>query len=405
MILTTGGRASGATSTRSRPRSFAAAIASSIVNTPSWSPLSAITRTGLIRICRLTRVRGALLLSMGGSCAISFTEVKKADPDYPKIRNSSPTGEVSRTLTHSQREAWGWGSQPTYHIVDTKLAEHSRLDKSKPLVFPRQATGHDLRVVLEHQQPPLRLGPLVDPPPCLEGHEGLQVVAHDPGQRQMRRCRDEIGDEAGLLPAAPDEDRLVIRDMSRRRQRVDPRQDLGFAVDQLKRHALEVVGEIAARGALIGVPREGELVLLHHVAGLGKCQAHLPRGIDPVIAAGVVKMQMGIDHPANIVRSMAQLAQRIFQLGSSILASVVNTVDADELLVLFVADPGIDQDEPIVVLDEQATQRERNAIPLIGLSSARPEHLGNDTEHGAAVEVLATGFEGMAGEATDPKGC
>src|SRR5258705_6947680 len=66
MILTTGGRASGATSTRSRPRSFAAAIASSIVSTPSWSPLSAITRTGLIRICRLTRVRGALLLLLGG---------------------------------------------------------------------------------------------------------------------------------------------------------------------------------------------------------------------------------------------------------------------------------------------------------------------------------------------------
>ena len=116
-------------------------------------------------------------------------------------------------------------------------------------------------------------------------------------------------------------------------------------------------------------------------------------------------MQVGIDHPANIVRSMTQLAQRIFQLGSSILASVVNAVDTDELLVLLVADPGIDQDEPIVVLDEQATQRERNAIAIVGLSSARPEHLRNDTEHGAAVEVLATGFERVAGEATDPKGC
>src|SRR6267143_2257384 len=138
MILTTGGRASGATSTRSRPRSFAAAIASSIVSTPSWSPLSAITRTGLIRICRLTRVRGALLLLSGGggSCAISFRDVKKADPDYPKIRNSSPSGEVSRTLKHSQREACGWGViTPTYHIVDTKLVQHLLLDKAEPLTL------------------------------------------------------------------------------------------------------------------------------------------------------------------------------------------------------------------------------------------------------------------------------
>src|SRR2546422_915889 len=60
---------------------------------------------------------------------------KKADPDSPKIRNSSPTGEVSRTLEHSQREACGWGTQPTYHIVATKLAEHLLFDKSKPLAL------------------------------------------------------------------------------------------------------------------------------------------------------------------------------------------------------------------------------------------------------------------------------
>src|SRR6476620_2067302 len=57
MILTTGGRAVGATSTRSSPRSIAAANASSIGSTPSCSPAAVITRTGLIRIIRLTRIR------------------------------------------------------------------------------------------------------------------------------------------------------------------------------------------------------------------------------------------------------------------------------------------------------------------------------------------------------------
>src|SRR5439155_1212664 len=61
MIFATGGRASGATSTRSRPRSCAAANASSTVSTPSCAPSGAITRIGLIRICRLTRMRGVLL--------------------------------------------------------------------------------------------------------------------------------------------------------------------------------------------------------------------------------------------------------------------------------------------------------------------------------------------------------
>ena len=57
MILTTGGRAVGATSTRSSPRSSAAASASSIGSTPSCSPVLVMTRTGLMRIIRLTRTR------------------------------------------------------------------------------------------------------------------------------------------------------------------------------------------------------------------------------------------------------------------------------------------------------------------------------------------------------------
>jgi len=53
MILTTGGRAVGATSTRSSPRSCAAASASSMGRTPSCSPVAVMTRTGLMRIMRL----------------------------------------------------------------------------------------------------------------------------------------------------------------------------------------------------------------------------------------------------------------------------------------------------------------------------------------------------------------
>src|SRR5690606_5739967 len=55
MIRTTGGRAFGATSTRSRPWLSATASASSTDMMPSWTPSAPMTRTGLIRICRFTR--------------------------------------------------------------------------------------------------------------------------------------------------------------------------------------------------------------------------------------------------------------------------------------------------------------------------------------------------------------
>src|SRR6266540_2879827 len=387
MILTTGGRASGATSTRSRPRSFAAAIASSIVNTPSWSPLSAITRTGLIRICRLTRVRGALLLLSGGggSCAISFRDVKKADPDYPKIRNPSPSGEVSRTLKHSHTRGQRVGPQPTYQVVATKLAEHHLLDKSKTLGLASQATGHDLGVVFEHEQPLLGLRPLVQPPPSLECDEWFQVVAHDPGQRQMRCRRHEIRDKAGLFPAALEQNRLVIGDMSWRRQPADPRKDFRLAVDQVERHALEIVRQIAARGALVRVPGEVQLAFLHDIARLGKRQADLPGGVDPVVAARVIEMEMGVDHPANVFRPMTELVECVLQFGAPAGSRVLDTVDVGELAALLVADPGIDQHQAVVVFDEQAAQGQRDAIAIIGGSAARPERLGDDAEHGAPV--------------------
>src|SRR3954469_2536790 len=55
MMRQTGGRASGATSTRSRPCSSAISIARSIGMIPTCSPSGLITRTGLMRIWRLTR--------------------------------------------------------------------------------------------------------------------------------------------------------------------------------------------------------------------------------------------------------------------------------------------------------------------------------------------------------------
>src|SRR5439155_23894196 len=169
MILTTGGRASGATSTRSSPRSCAAARASSIVRTPNWSPLSAITRTGLMRICRLTRVRGALLLlSNGGRCRFSSVEPMKKriscarrDPLPKPSAISRQRLADSRRLTADGRDPYALsqerraGGAHRAHLVATNLVKRHRLHKCDPLALPRQPARHDRRVVLEDQQPPL----------------------------------------------------------------------------------------------------------------------------------------------------------------------------------------------------------------------------------------------------------
>ena len=56
MILQTGGRSLGATSTRSRPASRAASRALLVGMTPSMTPSALMTRTGEMRICSLTLI-------------------------------------------------------------------------------------------------------------------------------------------------------------------------------------------------------------------------------------------------------------------------------------------------------------------------------------------------------------
>src|SRR5437899_11755559 len=76
---------------------------------------------------------------------------------------------------------------------------------------------------------------------------------------------DEVREKAHPLTAALDQYRLVIRHVPRRRQAADPGERLRLPVEKRERHPLEVVREVARRGALVGVPGELELSLLDHV--------------------------------------------------------------------------------------------------------------------------------------------
>src|ERR1035441_5043812 len=100
-------------------------------------------------------------------------------------------------------------------------------------------TPRHSRIVLEHHQPLLVLGPLEQRPLRLEGPQRFHVVPHDPGQRQMMCGRAHIAEKTGDLRPAIDYHRLVVRHMTRREHYRDPRHDLTVAFYEVEPAGLE----------------------------------------------------------------------------------------------------------------------------------------------------------------------
>src|SRR5437867_158615 len=178
MIFATGGRASGATSTRSRPRSCAAANASSTVSTPSCAPSGAITRIGLIRICRLTRMRGVLLFGFSIARCRSPPRERKSGLRLPgnpldltpwpplRIAEGGVGSQASETLEHSPSgEAAGeaHSRRPLAVFSALSLARQKRVHKCKRFALTPQPTRDHRGIVLEEQQPAFRFRPRIQP--------------------------------------------------------------------------------------------------------------------------------------------------------------------------------------------------------------------------------------------------
>src|SRR6266550_1543737 len=209
----------------------------------------------------------------------------------------------------------------------------------------------------------------------------------------MGAGRDEVREEADPLTAALNQYRLVIGYVSGRREAADAGKGLRLAVDEREWDRLEVGREVARRRALVGVARELQLPPLDDVAGLWEAQSDATRRIAVGIAARVIEMQVGIDHPADVTGGMPELHERIFELGTPVLSFVHDRVDVLELLVFLVAEPRVHKHEPVVVLDQEAAQRQGNAVALVGRNATLPQRFRHDAEHGAAVEPLRTALQ------------
>ena len=167
---------------------------------------------------------------------------------------------------------------------------------------------------------------------------------------------------------------------------------------------LVVVGEIARAGALVGAAGELELPLLHHVGRVGERGPHVaPRvvlqlGVQRGVAARVVEVEVRIDDPADVARQMPRRREGVLQLGRPLEPLILDTVNVEELGVLLVAEPGIDQHEAVGMLDEETAHGERDAVAVVVLHPPGPERVRHHAEHGAAVEPLPAGLQRVAPE-------
>ena len=214
----------------------------------------------------------------------------------------------------------------------------------------------------------------------------------------MCHGRNEIGDEDGRVLAILDDDGLEKGHMTGHQPGANPRQDLFVTLDQLPASdvgdGFEVWREIAGLCPFVGMASVLQLTLLNHVGRIGKSEPH-STALAHRVTTGVIEVEMRVDHPTNVLRFDAGLGQRVLELCRSGSAYVGHAVDVRELLALLVADAGIEQRRSVGMVDQDASERERDAIAIVGGNPTRPQRPGNDAEHCPAVEFLDSRFQRM----------
>src|ERR1043166_3649857 len=197
----------------------------------------------------------------------------------------------------------------------------------------------------------------------------------------------------------------MVGRVARRRNQRDPADDLLLAIDEVVPAGLgdrdEVVIEVAGRRAFVGMGSIVVLTLLDDISGLRKRELHLPRRALAGIAAGVVEMQMRVDHQRDVRRRMTEFREAILEPRQSGLATVFDAVNVVELVVLLVAGTVVDEDEAGVVLDQEAAHAELNPVPRVGRNAPLPERLRDDAEHRSTVELLPSGLNRVDSKGAD----
>ena len=223
--------------------------------------------------------------------------------------------------------------------------------------------------------------------------QGVQVEAHDPGNVELAEEGQQVAAVDDHAVTGVELDHLLAGRMAVYRIGAHTGQDLPGAFHQLQLAVLlqgpEIVAAEAGPVALGGRCRPLPVTLLHPVPRSGKnglqLAVHLAQR-----AAGVVEVQVRQDHVGDRLARDAGLGQ----LGHELVAAALQSENTDFLVVPAIPHPGIDQDAPIPVVDQQAAQIQIDAVHLVGGMLLLPHHLGHDAEHGAPVQLEAAVVEG-----------
>src|SRR5688500_8223951 len=115
-------------------------------------------------------------------------------------------------------------------------------------------------------------------------------------------------------------------------------------------------------------------------------------------------MQMGVDHDRNVVGRKSGLRKSILEPGAATLPLVLDSVDRRELFVFLVSRSGVDEYRTRWVLHQHAAHAELDAVSLVRRDTLLPQWLRNDTEHRAAIELLASRLNRVDLEASQRTG-
>ena len=263
--------------------------------------------------------------------------------------------------------------------------------------------GHGAVVVVgEEDQPVFGDGALVEAFALGDAGDWVEVVAHDPGGVEVGAGGDEVGDVAGVplgsgVGGGLDVDSHELGGVAGEEFDRDSGDDLGvgtnaFGGEQGHLTGLDerivVGGEIADAVAVELEMTVGDLAGVGEVAGVGEGGGDGAIGVEGGVPATVVEVEVGIDDNVDLLGVDTGGGERG---GEEFLIAV----DLTHLGGLLVADAGLDEDGVVSGADDGGVESQEDAVLVVGGGAFLPECLGDDTEHGTAVEpVYAIGADG-----------
>ncbi len=72
--------------------------------------------------------------------------------------------------------------------------------------------------------------------------------------------------------------------------------------------------------------------------------------------------------------------------GSTQVIVSVQVIMTEKFFILLVSNTIIDEDQPVSIFDQQATQRPATKVVFIGRVGALPDGLGHNTKHSASIQ-------------------